>query len=75
MKKKELTPFKLISGIIAGILIIGICIYLIIQEINNNDKTYWQEIILIGLAIFFLTIVIKGAIFNYNEKRHNNIKK
>ncbi|HEY8365019.1 MAG TPA: hypothetical protein VIK84_05550 [Haloplasmataceae bacterium] len=67
--KKELTPFKLISGIIAGILIIVICLFLIIQKIGKHDNTYWQEIILIGLAIFFLAIVIKGAIFNKVSKK------
>lgn len=72
--KKKLTPFKLISGIIAGILIIIICLYLIIQKINKQDNTYWQEIVLIGLAIFFLTIIIKGAI-QYKLENNKQTKK
>lgn len=69
MKKKEITPFKLISGIMAGLLIIIICIYLIIQKVKTGDNTYWQEMILIALAIFFIIIIIKGAIFNHFQKK------
>jgi len=72
MKKRKLTTFKLITGIISGLLIIGICIFFIIQKINNNDNTYWQEIVLIILAIAFMSIIIRGVIYNYNDQKNKD---
>jgi hypothetical protein len=60
-KARKLTPFKVISSIIAGIAIIGICIYLIIQAYHNGDSsTVWQYYVLMGFAVFFTATIIRG---------------
>ncbi len=65
----KLTPFKAITGIIAALLIIGICIISIIQEVNSNQtNSIWGYVILIGLACIFLIIIILAFIKIQKDK-------
>lgn len=62
MKKhpKKLTPFKAITGILAAIAIIVICIFNIIKKYKLNNPVFWQEIILILVAILFIVLIISA---------------
>lgn len=62
MKKhsKRLTPFKAITGIIAAIAIIVICVFNIIRKYKLNNPVFWQDIILILIAILFIVLIISA---------------
>lgn len=57
--QRKISPTVLISAWIAGLAIIGLNIFKIIEKFSSSDtKNVWQEFALILLAIFLLIRVI-----------------
>lgn len=57
--QRKISPTILVSAWIAGLAIIGINVYRIIDKIaSSNTENIWQEFALIAVAIFLLVRVI-----------------
>jgi hypothetical protein len=51
--------FRLISGFLAGLAIIGISIYQMIDKYNTGmESQVWQDFALIAVAIFLMVVMV-----------------
>lgn len=58
-KPNKMITFRLISGFLAGLAIIGISVYQMIDKYNTGlEAQVWQDFALIAVAIFLMVVMV-----------------
>lgn len=67
LRNRKLSPFKLVTGLIASAAAIGLCIYLI-QDALYKKQPIYPYFILIFIACLFLFGILKTYIIQHKQK-------